>query len=60
MLRTIQNFIAHKRILQCEKELKGTTLMDIYETNTIMKLTKQGIDFEEAVERAHNFREKYE
>ena len=38
MFRFIENLVANANIKKCEKDLEDTTIMDIYEVDTAVKM----------------------
>mgnify|MGYP001649941706 CR=1 FL=1 len=58
MFKFIENAVADHRIRKIESELErdNVTMSDIYELNTAMKLTKEGMNAGEAIDMAAEMR----
>lgn len=58
MFKFIENAVADHRIRKIESELErdNATMGDIYELNTAMKLTKEGMNVGEAIDMAAEMR----
>lgn len=53
MLRFIENLVANANIKKCEKDLEDTTIMDIYEVDTAVKMWQnEGMNATKSWERA--------
>ena len=61
MFKFIENAVADHRIRKIESELErdNATMGDIYELNTAMKLTKEGMNAGEAIDMAAEMRRRH-